>query len=133
LVTPLTPPEIAAIENGVKEGSLHPRDAKMRLAFEIVTAFYGRAEAENAQKSFVETFQKGGVPEEIAEFKLDPTLSISELLVSAGLAKSKNEARRLIDQRGVKFEGDVLNDSAMVLQTPGVLQVGKRHFLRLVQ
>lgn len=133
LVTPLTPPEIAAIENGVKEGSLHPRDAKMRLAFEIVTAFYGRSEAENAQKSFVETFQKGGVPEEIAEFKLDPTLSISELLVSAGLAKSKNEARRLIDQRGVKFEGDVLSDSAMVLQTPGVLQVGKRHFLRLVQ
>jgi tyrosyl-tRNA synthetase len=131
LVTPLTPPEITAIENGIKTGTLHPRDAKMRLAFEIVTAFYSRAEAEAAQADFVQTFQKGGIPEDIAGFKLDPTLSIAELLVAAGLSRSKNEARRLIDQKGVKFEGETVTDPSLVLSKSGVLQVGKRHFLKL--
>ena len=133
LVTPLTPPEIAEIEKGVKDGTLHPRDAKMRLAFEIVAAFYSKAEAENAQRNFVETFQKGGLPEEIDEFKLDPALTVVELLVSAGLAKSKNDARRLIDQKGVKFEGAVITEHAAVIKNTGVLQVGKRHFLKLVE
>ena len=133
LVTPLTPPQIAEIENGVKAGTLHPRDAKMRLAFEIVTAFYSKAEAENAQRNFVETFQKGGVPEEMDEFKLDSSLPLADLLVSAGLAKSKTESRRLIDQKGVKFDGTVLTDPAQLIQVEGILQVGKRHFLKLIK
>ena len=131
LVTPLTPPEIAAIENSVKAGTMHPRDAKMRLAFEIVMAFYNRADAEAAQSDFVQTFQKGGIPEDIAGFKLDPTLSVAELLVAARLSKSKNEARRLINQKGVKFEGETVSDPAMIINKPGILQVGKRHFLKL--
>ena len=133
LVTPLTPPQIAEIENGVKAGTLHPRDAKMRLAFEIVTAFYSKAEAENAQRNFVETFQKGGVPEEMDEFKLDSSLPLADLLVAAGLAKSKTESRRLIDQKGVKFDGTVLTDPAQLIQVEGILQVGKRHFLKLIK
>ena len=132
LVTPLTPPEIAAIEEGVKTGSLHPRDAKMRLAFEIVMAFYSREEAESAQRNFIETFQKGGLPEEMAEYRLDASLTITELMVQAGLVKSKNEGRRLIDQKGVKFEGRIILDPSEILHSPGVLQVGKRHFLRLI-
>lgn len=133
LVTPLTPPEIAAIENAVKDGSMHPRDAKMRLAFEIVSAFYSKEEAENAQKNFIETFQKGGIPEDVPEFKLDPTLTIVDLLISAGLAKSKSESRRLIDQKGVKFEGKTIEDYAFIMKDEGILQVGKRHFLKLVK
>lgn len=133
LVTPLTPPQIAEIENGVKAGTLHPRDAKMRLAFEIVTAFYSKAEAENAQRNFVETFQKGGVPEEMDEFKLDSSLTLADLLVAAGLAKSKTESRRLIDQKGVKIDGTVLTDPTQLILDEGILQVGKRHFLKLIK
>lgn len=133
LVTPLTPPEIAEIENGLKNNMLHPRDAKMRLAFEIVAAFYSKEEAENAQKNFIETFQKGGIPDDVPEFKLDASLSIVDLLVKADLAKSKSESRRLIDQKGVRFEGKVMDDPAAVLTEEGILQVGKRHFLKLVK
>ena len=133
LVTRFGPHEIDGVEKSLAAGQLHPRDAKMRLAFEIVAAFYTRAEAENAQRNFVETFQKGGMPEEMDEFKLDPALSVVELLVSAGLAKSKNEARRLIDQKGVKFDGAVITEPAEVIKKAGVLQVGKRHFLKLVE
>lgn len=131
LVTPLTPPEIAEIENGVKSGSLHPRDAKMRLAKEIVAAFYGKPDAESAQEVFVQTFQKGSVPEDIPTRKLEAGQTLVDLLVAAEFAKSKSEARRLVDQNGVKFEGATLTDPAFVIETEGVLQVGKRHFLKL--
>jgi tyrosyl-tRNA synthetase len=105
----------------------------MRLAFEIVMAFYSREEAENAQRNFVETFQKGGLPDAMAEFRLDASLTITDLMIQAGLVKSKNEGRRLIDQKGVKFEGRIILDPSEILHSPGVLQVGKRHFLRLIK
>ncbi len=131
LTTRLTPPEISAIEAGVKNGSMHPRDAKMRLAREIVGAFYGDQQAEEAQGVFVDTFQKGAVPEDIPTFRLTAGQSVLDIMLATDLAKSKGEARRLIDQKGVKFEGTVITDSNVVIETSGVLQVGKRHFFKL--
>jgi tyrosyl-tRNA synthetase len=133
LVTPLTPPEIFAIENGVKSGILHPRDAKMRLASEIVGAFYSKAEAETAQKVFVETFQKGAIPEDIPTIKIKAGQTILDLLVAEGMAKSKSDGRRLIEQNGVKYENQTILDPMLVIETEGVLQVGKRRFARLVK
>jgi len=131
LVTRLTPPQISEIENGVKSGSLHPRDAKMRLAREIVSAFYGDEDAVSSEKVFIETFQKGSVPEDIPTFKNVGNNTIIDILLSAGLAKSRSEARRLIDQNGVKFEGNVIEDANFTVPGSGVLQVGKRHFLKI--
>ena len=133
MVTPLTPPEITAIENGVKNGTLHPRDAKMKLASAIVGAFYSLAEAETAQKVFIETFQKGAVPDDVPTCKLVAGRTILDLLVEQGLAKSKSDGRRLLEQNGVKFEGETLNDANRVIEKEGVLQVGKRHFLKLIK
>ena len=133
LVTPLTPPEIAAIENGVKNGTMHPRDAKMRLASEIVGAFYSKEEAVTAQKVFVETFQKGAIPEDIPTLKITTGQTILDLLVAEGLAKSKSDGRRLIEQNGVKFEGETVSDPMAVMEKEGVIQVGKRHFIKLVK
>ena len=131
LTTRLTPPEIAAIENGVKDDSVHPRDAKMRLAREIVGAFYGDEQAVNAQQVFIDTFQKGSIPEEIPSFSISGDQSVLDVMLAAGLAQSKTEARRLIEQKGVKFEGVIVTDGLKVMDSKGVLQVGKRHFLRL--
>jgi tyrosyl-tRNA synthetase len=133
MVTPLTPPEIAAIENGVKAGTIHPRDAKMKLASAIVEAFYSQAEAETAQKVFIETFQKGVVPDDVPTCKIMVGQTILDLLVEQGLAKSKTDGRRLIEQNGVKFEGETLSDPTLVISTEGILQVGKRHFLKLIK
>jgi tyrosyl-tRNA synthetase len=133
LVTPLTPPQIKEIEDGFKNGSVHPRDAKMRLAFEIVAAFYGKEEAQAGQNAFVEMFQKGAIPTDIPERKIDGSLTLVDLLVNAELVKSKSEARRLIEQNGVKFDGQALSDPTQVMDREGVLQVGKRHFIKLVK
>ena len=131
LVTRLTPPEISSIETGVENGTLHPRDAKMRLASEIVGAFYGDEEANRAQQAFIDTFQKGTVPDEIASFQNSPEFTVLDVLLNASLAGSKSEARRLIDQKGVKYNGEVVDDPSAHLEGQGVLQVGKRHFLKI--
>ena len=133
LTTRMTPPEIAEIENGIKSGSVHPRDAKMRLAREISAAFYGEEEALKAEQLFVDTFQKGSIPEDIPTFNNQPENTVVDIMLTAGLAKSRNEARRLIEQKGVRFEGNVIEDPMDTISGNGVLQVGKRHFLRIVQ
>lgn len=131
LTTRLTPPDIAEIENGVKSGSVHPRDAKMRLAREISAAFYGEDEARKAEQLFVDTFQKGTIPEEIPALNIATGSTIVDIVLAAGLAKSKNEVRRLVDQKGVRFEGNVIEDPAFTINENGILQVGKRHFLKI--
>ncbi|HQJ33520.1 MAG TPA: tyrosine--tRNA ligase [Anaerolineaceae bacterium] len=132
LVTPLTPPEIERIEEGVRTGSMHPRDAKMCLAREIAAAFYGAEEAQKAEKSFVDTFQKGGIPEELQVMKVSPSNTILEILLLTNLTKSKSEARRLIEQKGVRFDGELIEDPSATPAKEGVLQAGKRHFVRIV-
>jgi len=112
-------------------GKLHPRDGKMEIAKRITELFYSEAEAEQAQAAFVNQFQKGNVPDEMPELKLDQSITLVELLVNSKLLTSKSEARRMIKQRAVRLDGQTLEDPNKEMNTPGVLQVGKRRFLRL--
>jgi len=131
LVTRWDPPHIEAIENGVKDGSLHPRDAKMQLAFEVAASFYSEEDAHKAQEAFISKFQKKETPDEMPEFQLDAELNIVDVLLVTHLAASRGEARRLIEQKGVRLNGLIIADLKS-LATPGVLQVGKRNFIRLI-
>jgi tyrosyl-tRNA synthetase len=131
LVTRWTPVEIQAMENNVKDGSLHPRDAKMKLAREVTATFYGESEAELAQEAFVKLFQKHDIPDEIPDFVATPDQPLLDLLVACGLVASKSDGRRLVEQKGVKLDGQVLSDGKNPLPNAGVLQVGKRHFMRI--
>ncbi len=131
LTTRLTPPEINEIESAMKAGSLHPRDGKMKLAREIVSAFYSDEEAVEAEKAFVETFQKGAVPEDIPEVKLVSGLTLINLLISENLANSGSAVRRLVQQKGIKFDGTLIDDPTFTFNKEGILQVGKRHFFKI--
>ncbi len=133
LVTRWTPEEIADIERGLAEGRLHPRDVKMRLAREIVSIYHGEEAAERAEAAFVRVFQEGDLPEEMPSFRVAPGTDLVSLMVAAGVAGSRSEARRLIAQRAVRLDGEVLTDPHMVLELkqPEVLRVGKRRFVRL--
>jgi tyrosyl-tRNA synthetase len=131
LATRWRPHEIDGIEKEIETGKLHPRDAKMRLAREIVTIFYGEPEAISAEEAFVKTFQQKEVPDEMPEFKLESGQTVLDVLLAAKLASSKSEARRLVDQKGVRLDGEVLERGDVPFPHPGVLQVGKRKFLRV--
>ena len=132
LVTRWTPDTISQLEDDLREDRLHPRDAKMRLAREIVGAFYGDASAVTAQGEFVQVFQEHAAPEEMPDFKLKSGQTVLDVLIEAGLAASRKEARRLVEQRGVKLDGEVLDEGTITFPHPGVLQVGRRRFIRVI-
>ena len=142
--TDLPPEEVAAILRDLAAGTLHPRDAKRRLAREIVAMWHGREAAEAAERAFDEVFVAGGLPEEIPEVRLpapggpDAVAHIVRrrvvpLLVEVGLARSHSEARRLVVQGGVAVDGQRVTEpeAEVAVYDGAVLRVGKRRFVRV--
>ncbi len=132
LVTRWTPEKIAELEVSVRGGSLHPRDAKMAIAYEIVSIFHGEDSAIKGEEAFRKVFQNGENPDDMPEFPLKPGITVLEVLSAAGLVASKSEGRRMLSQNGVRLDGETLTDAEAVIAHKGVLQVGKRRFVRLV-
>jgi tyrosyl-tRNA synthetase len=128
--------ELQALREGLRAGRVHPRDAKERLAAEIVERFWGPEAARRARENFDRLFRKKEAPREVKEVKLpwpsQGTFWLPRLLKEVGLAKSTSEAQRLIRQGGVRVNGRRVQDTQEALP-PGayLLQVGKRHFLRV--
>jgi len=131
LVTRWTPPVIAELESGMAQGGLHPRDVKMKLAHEIVSIYHDEASAAQAEQAFVRVFQRGDLPDEMPELVLQDGQTVLDVLMAGTLVSSKSEGRRLIDQHGVRLDGEVLTDPSQPFPRAGVLQVGKRKFLRV--
>jgi tyrosyl-tRNA synthetase len=133
LVTRFEPPQIAQIEAVLKSGEIHPRDAKMQLAREIVSIFHGDEAAAGAEEHFKTVFQKRELPPDMPEHILSSPISIVDLMSTAGLVSSKREGRRLIQQKGVRLDGVVIVSVDTIIE-PGqaeVLQVGRRRFVHL--
>jgi tyrosyl-tRNA synthetase len=119
----------------VSEGA-NPRDIKISLAEEMIGRFHSRADAARAHENFIARFQKGVMPDEMPEVTLaaaDTGLSLAQALKQAGLTASTSEALRMIDQGGVKVDGDKVSDKGLVLAKgkAAVVQVGKRKFARI--
>lgn len=140
LLTPVPLDEVRKIEVGLMNGSVHPRDAKMRLAREIVGFYYGVDAAREAEEHFKRVFQKRDLPEDIPEFHVpDDELEagviwVPKLLQLAGTCSSTSEARRLMKQGAVKLDGEKISDpNSKVEPKPGmVIKVGKRKFFKIV-
>ncbi|MFZ5809895.1 MAG: tyrosine--tRNA ligase [Chloroflexota bacterium] len=123
---------IQEIEDGLASGKVHPRDAKMKLAREITEIFYGAEAAESAEAAFVRVFQQGAAPDEMPVYPLKAGQTVLEVLLESGLVGSKSEGRRLIEQKGVRLDGMTLDDANQPFPQGGVLQVGKRKYVRVV-
>ena len=131
LVTRWPESEIAMLESGLSDGSLHPRDVKMKLAREIVEIFHDPAAAESAEQNFVRVFQQHDLPEDMPQYSLKPGQSVLDVLQDSGMIQSRSEGRRLISQNGVRLDGELLEDPNQPFPHPGVLQAGKRRFTRI--
>jgi tyrosyl-tRNA synthetase len=127
--------EIEQMKDEVLDGA-NPRDIKFRLGREIVARFHDEAAAEAAQAAFVARFQKGALPDEMPECRLDggeAGLGIASLLKEAGLTGSTSESFRMIKQGAVRIDGARVEDKGLVIAggTTHVFQVGKRRFARV--
>lgn len=133
LVTRFPVEEIARTKAAVQSGQLHPMEAKKKLAWEITAIYHSPDDAAAAAEHFATVFQQRELPEAMPSFKLDGTRAIVDIMVQANLVASKSEARRLIEQGGVKLDGERIDSVAFeVPDRAGILQVGRRKFVRLV-
>ncbi len=132
LVTRWSPQKIAELEQAIKAGKLHPMEAKKQLAWEITDIFHGSEAADEAAAHFARVHQRRQLPEELSVWQLQEPVSLVDLMVEAGLTRSKSQARRLIQQGGVRLDGEQIQEVEYVVEPDEqVLQVGKRRFLQL--
>ena len=134
LLTDLPASEIESRKRRLAAGELHPKAAKQELARLLVADFHGQAAAREAEAEFERIFSSGGVPDEMPEVTIAAGSPLLSLLVEAGLAPSRNEARRLLEQGAVSIDGERAADAqARLAPSDGgyVFKVGKRRFARV--
>ncbi len=131
LCTDVSLEDIQNIEISMKNGD-NPKDSKMKLASELVTLYHTEKDATLAKNSWIETFEKGGVPEIIPELVTTVDKELANVLVEAGIVTSKNDWRRLVDEKAVTdVEKGVIVDPKIVAYN-GTFKIGKKRFVRIV-
>ncbi len=137
LLSNLSPAEIEKKKREVQEGRYHPKRAKMDLAFEIVARFHGVEAAKKAEEEFERVFAKKGLPEDMPEMVIvtqDPKLKITRILTDTRMARSNAEAKRLVQQGGVRWDGERVTDINAEIPCDDkehILRVGKKKFCRV--
>jgi len=134
LCTSLDLKEISLIARGIKKGKLNPREAKARLAREIIGLLYSKKEALLAEKEFERVFKEKKLPQSIPQYTIKKKkINILELLVETELASSKSEAKRLVLQGGVRINEQKESDWQKVIEPKKglVIQAGKRKFAQI--
>lgn len=117
------------LDFSVKE---NPRDAKMRLAYEIVKSFHNENKAKKAEENFVKLFQKKEIPEGIWEIKVKRGEELGEALVKNKIVYSKNEFRRLVGEGAIDVDGEAISDFRFKVEKEIVAKIGKKKFIRII-
>ncbi len=139
LVTEKPIDEIKKLEEDIKEGSVHPMEAKKALGRAIIARFHDEDQAIHAQAEFEKVFSKGGLPEDMPVVEIndadleDGKIGLINLIVKAELVATNSEARRMIKQGAVSIDGNKMTDMhGQVLPVNGmVIKVGKRRFAQV--
>jgi tyrosyl-tRNA synthetase len=136
LLTDTTIDEINAMKFKAESGAVHPRDLKVALAKSIIADFHSAQAADKAEEEFNRRFVEKGLPEEIEEREVDSRkYRLADLLALMELAATKGEAKRLIEQGGVRVNGERASAAASELDVESggefLLQVGKLKFLKV--
>jgi len=121
---------IKKYENEMKSG-VNPRDYKMKLAHEMVRFYHSEKEADEAQDFFVNTFSKKEIPDDVPEFK--PTnYNLMTLLLESKSVTSKSDAKRVLEQKGVKVNGEVADSLEDIVKKGDIVQKGKKTFVKVI-
>jgi len=124
--------ELLTDEDLAQVRAAHPKEAKERLASLLVSQYHGPSEALKAKDEFSRVFKSREAPSDIPEYKINQPIKILELLHLSNLVKSRNEARRLIQQGAVSFNEQKITDENFLVSGSGVIKAGSRRFLRVI-
>ncbi|MEO8539617.1 MAG: tyrosine--tRNA ligase [bacterium] len=130
LATNLHPDSVTGIMRALKNGERSPMETKKLLAATIVSEFWGEPAAVAAQEHFERTVQRKEVPDDVPEYAVSSGELLLDVIVAAGAAPSKREARRLFEQRAVTMDGNVVEPTTPARKGT-LVQVGKRKWIRL--
>lgn len=135
LLTDATKEELEAYDKQIEDGSINPRNIKMKLAHQITEEYHGKEGADKAQEEFINVVSNKGIPEDIQEIKVEQGKNILDLITELKFTASRGEAKRLIQGGGVKIDGEKITDMGYTIsfEESVVLQAGKRKFAKLVK
>ncbi|MCX7793518.1 MAG: tyrosine--tRNA ligase [Thermodesulfovibrionales bacterium] len=134
LLSRISNEELESLKRGIKDGSIHPLEAKERLALEIVERYHGRENALRAKEHFERVIRRKETPQDVPvyEIKGEDELWIPKILKDSGIVKSTSEARRLIIQGAVDIDGRTFTDPEQKLKPADyIIRIGKRRFLKV--
>ncbi len=136
LLSDISYDDFIKLKNGLKDGSIHPMEAKKKLAFEIVSRFHGYQKAKEAEEYFVKVFSKKDIPDEIpiTEIKINSDkIWICQLLKDINMVSSNSEARRLIKQGALKINGEKISSDSLELEKgfEGIIKLGKKRIKKV--
>ena len=132
LLTDVPEVELKEIEEQLKSG-VNPRDIKLKLANTITEEYCKKEGAEFGKNEFINVVSNKGIPQEIQEVTIEGEKNILDLLVELNFVQSKGEAKRLIQGGGVKIDGEKISDVNYLIQQEGILQSGKRNFVKILK
>lgn len=122
----LTDEDLSEVKN------MHPREAKAKLAALLIAQYYNKSEAQKARDAFERVFKSKEAPLEVPEYKIEKQTKIIDVLTAGKMVKSRNEARRLIQQGGVIFDNEKIKDEDFLIAKSGILKSGARRFLKVI-
>ncbi|CUN97569.1 tyrosine--tRNA ligase [Clostridium disporicum] len=134
LVTDIHPDIIERIRKDLEEDNVNPRDVKISLAKEIVELYHGKEEAKLAEDRFRKVFQKGEIPDDIKTVEVNSgDFNLADIVLGNKLVPSKKEFRRLVEQGGVKVNGEsISNIDEVSLASKFIIQIGKKKFIKVI-
>ncbi|MBI1939603.1 MAG: tyrosine--tRNA ligase [Ignavibacteriales bacterium] len=138
LTTNVPNEKLRAISQELTNPEVNPRNLKRELARKLVSMYNSEEQAWEAEREFDNIFVKKGLPDNVSDFVIEPDINeidILELIVKVNFAPTKSEARRLVQQGGVTIDGEKINDvkEMIKIESPKILKVGKRNFVRLIK
>ena len=132
LLTDMTPSHINEIVSGLSQEATNPKDIKLRLAHEITRLYHGEELADKAHKAFEHIFTQGHIPDDVPSFEWKKDDNLMSFLTRHGLVESRSEVRRLVQQRGVKVNNQMILEAEVVGLTSGdVIRIGKKRFVKI--
>lgn len=133
LCTDLLEEEINKTEEKMKTGEMNPKDAKIKLAYEIVSIYHGGKEAKKAEEGFRKAFEKGEMPADAPEVAVERGIKLGEAIMRSGLVSSKTELRRLVVSGAISnvLSHEIITDEKTEIQNDLPLRIGKKRFLKI--
>lgn len=135
LLTDATKETLEMYDKQIEEGSVNPREIKLRLAHTITAEYHGEDGADKAQQEFINVVSNKGIPQDIETVKIENGTNILDVLQQLNFIQSRGEGKRLIQGGGVKIDGEKISDMnyAVNIEEEVVLQAGKRKYARLTK